>query len=312
MSEAVPEVLRLERCTRRFGSRVALLDATLSLRPGLVGLLGPNGAGKTTFLRLAAGLIGPTSGTVSWLGGHQRRDPALANAISMASDGDQLPVSDTAQEFVAMLLQCAGLTGDQADERAEQVLRRLGLAEKLDAPISTLSRGQRQRVKLAQALALPASLVLLDEPLNGLDPVWRMEVATLMNEAAERGACVIVSSHILEEVEAICERLVLLYRGRVVASGTQAEIRSLLSTRGTAVRVSTDQPRELARALLVDAEISALQFEPGAVIAHASQLAAVHSALPAAIVSSGAKIAEIETQGDDLVSLFAALGEEMR
>ena len=312
MSGVVPEVLRLERCTRRFGARVAMLDANVTLQPGIVGLLGPNGAGKTTFLRLAAGLIKPTSGRITWLNGHERWDPALANQIAMASDGDQLPVQDTASEFVAMLLRCAGLGADDADQRAEHVLRRLGLDEKLDSAISTLSRGQRQRVKLAQAFALPAALVLLDEPLNGLDPVWRIEVAQLMREAAARGACVVVSSHILEEVEAIAERLVLLYRGRIVAAGSQAEIRALLQTRGTAVRIRTDDPRGLARALLAKTAMSTLQFEPGALLVRAEDLSAVHHALPAAVIATGARVHELETEGDDLVSLFATLGEEMR
>jgi len=312
MTDTVTDSLRLERCTRRFGARVALLDATLTLQPGLVGLLGPNGAGKTTFLRLAAGLITPTSGRVTWRDGHERGDPALANHIAMASDGDQLPVADTAAEFVSMLLRCAGLSRDAADATAEQALRRLGLDEKLDAPISTLSRGQRQRVKLAQAFALPASLLLLDEPLNGLDPVWRMKVADLMRDAAARGACVVVSSHILEEVEAIADRLVLLYRGRIVAAGTQAEIRALLQTRGTAVRIQTHDPRRLARALLEQADVRSLQFETGSLVATADSLAGVHRALPGAIVAAGVRVDGIETQGDDLVSLFAALGEEMR
>ncbi len=306
------DVLQLERCTRRFGARVALLDVTLRLQPGLVGLLGPNGAGKTTFLRLAAGLIRPTSGSVRWKGGLERRHPDLANRIAMSSDGDQLPVEDTPAQFLAMLLRCAGLGLDDAEGRADVVLRRLGLAEKVDAPIATLSRGQRQRVKLAQALALPADLVLLDEPLNALDPVWRLEIAGLMREAADRGACVVMSSHILEEVEAVSERLVLLYRGRVVAAGSQAEIRALLQTRGTAVRLHTSDPNGLARALLERAGVRVLRFEPGALIAQADGLGGIYAALPPAILASGARVTEIETEGDDLVSLFAALGEEMR
>lgn len=317
MSGRSAEILRLERCTRRFNSRVALLDASLVLEPGLVGLLGPNGAGKTTFLRLAAGLIRPSSGQITWLGGHARRAPALANQIAMSSDGDQLPVADSALEFVAMLLRCAGMSASAAEDRATATLERLGLSEKLDAPIATLSRGQRQRVKLAQAFALPAALILLDEPLNGLDPVWRMEVAKMMQEAAGRGACVVVSSHILEEVEAIAERLVLLYRGRVVAAGSQAEIRTMLQNQGTAVRIQTNDPAALARALLnptsaTTPALSALEFEVDALVVKAESLPAVHRALAAAFVASDVHVAEVETLGDDLVSLFSALGEEMR
>lgn len=306
------ETLRLERVTRRFGARVALLDANLRLEPGLVGLLGPNGAGKTTLLRLAAGLIRPTTGRIAWMGGHPRHHPALDNQIALCSDGDALPVRESPLSFVTMLLRCAGLSTSDAAQRATTTLERLGLSEKLEAPIAQLSRGQRQRVKLAQALALPAGLLLLDEPMSALDPVWRIEVGAMMREAADAGACVVVSSHILEEVEALAQTLVLLFRGRVVAAGSQAEIQALMRNRGTAVRVRSDRPQALARELLGRAAIRSLHIEGDELLVQSEDLQAVCTALPPSVLASQAAVRTVGTDGDDLVSLFKALSQEVR
>lgn len=305
-------VLALRRVTRQFGARVALLDVTLELQPGLVGLLGPNGAGKTTLLNLAAGLALPSSGTVTWAGGMPRHSRALDNRVAFASDGDPLPHHTTPQRIVAELLRCAGLGTAAANGRARDTLVRLGLAAQLDSPLGGLSRGQRQRVKLAQAFALPAALILLDEPLNALDPVWRLEVAALMQEAVRGGACVVLSSHILEEVEALATWLVLLFRGRLVATGTRREIQDLLRNRATALRVTCSDPRALGRELLARAPVTVLRVEADALTLHAEDVGQLYRALPAAVVATQVRVASVTTDGDDLISLFRALSAEVR
>ncbi len=305
-------VLRLQRVTRRYGARVALLDASVELRPGLVGLLGPNGAGKTTFLHLAAGLTEPSSGHISWLDDRPRRHAKLDNRIAFVPDGDDLPRRDTALDFVAMLLQSAGLSRAQALARGASTLERLGLQAKLHEPLQGLSRGQRQRVKLAQAFALPADLILLDEPLNALDPIWRLEVAALMREAVQSGACVVLSSHILEEVEALADWLVLLFRGRVVAAGTRKQIQELLSHRATAVRIQCDDPRRLGQALLGVAPVTLLRVEGQELSVQAENLAVLQRSLAQAVLSSGVRVQSVRTAGDDLVGLFQALSQEVR
>ena len=304
--------LTFERVTRRFGARVALLDVNLVLEPGLIGLLGPNGAGKTTFLRLAAGLYRPSSGRIAWFEGHPRRHPALDNRIAMSTDGDALPVRESPLEWLTMLLACSGFRRADAVERAAATLHRLGLAEKLDSPISQLSRGQRQRVKLAQAFALPADLLLLDEPMTALDPIWRMNVAAMVRQAAEDGACVVISSHILEEVEELASRLVLLFKGRVVAAGSQQEIRDLLRNRGTALRIHCDAPRRLGRELLDRADIQILRLEPDNLEVVATDLGAVGVALPPAVLAAATRVRSVGSDGDDLVSLFKNLSQEVR
>lgn len=307
-----PQILAFSRVTKQFGARAALLDVTLELRPGLVGLLGPNGAGKTTWLRLAAGLTVPSQGQVTWLGGKARRDPSLDSRIAYVGDGDSLPRASSALDLCAELLRCSGLGAADAEARARATLHRLGLQGQLDAPLGTLSRGQRQRVKLAQAFALPASLVLLDEPLNALDPIWRMEASALMHEAVQAGACVVVSSHILEEVQALSTWLVLLFRGRLVAAGSQAEIHDLLHNRANAVHIRCPDPRLLARELLSRAPVTALRIEDGDLTIHATDIHALYRALPAAVVAAGLPIEQVQTDGDDLVSLFKALSAEVR
>jgi ABC-2 type transport system ATP-binding protein len=302
-------MLRFDRVSLQFGVRAALLDVSCDLEPGLVGLLGPNGAGKTTFLSLAAGLRSPTTGQITWRGvpaGH----PDMDNEIAVVADGDQLPRRDSPLQFVTTLLRAAGVTTHDAETRARHTLERLGLAAKLHEPLRQLSRGQRQRVKLAQAFALPASLILLDEPLNALDPVWRLEIAALMREAVQGGACVLLSSHILEEVEPLADWLVLLFRGRLVATGTRSDIQSLLSRQATAVRVHTDQPRPLARELLGLAEVSAVSIEGEELRVQAPDLTRLHVALPQAVVASGAVVRSVTSEGNDLVTLFQALSEQ--
>jgi ABC-2 type transport system ATP-binding protein len=316
MSQTSPtepqSILRFQRVTRQFGARAALLDASVDLQPGLVGLLGPNGAGKTTFLHLAAGLTEPSSGTVSWLDGRPRRHPSLDNRIAMVADGDDLPRRDTPLQFVAMLLRCAGLTAREANDRAESTLLRLGLQAKLHEPLQGLSRGQRQRVKLAHAFALPVDLLLLDEPLNALDPVWRLEVAALMREAVQAGTCVVLSSHILEEVEPLADWLVLLFRGRLVAAGTRRDIQAMLSHRATAVRIQCTEPRKLAQALLAMAPVTLVRVADGELSVQAEDLAVLQRALPAAVVQSGVRVALVRTAGDDLAGLFQVLSQEVR
>ena len=304
--------LTFDRVTRMYGSRVGLLDVSVRLEPGLVGLLGPNGAGKTTFLHVAAGLLLPRSGGVSWGADLLRHDVRLANRIAFVSDGDQLPRRDTAAQFCTALLRCAGLGAHAAEKRACATLDRLGLAAMADAPLGTLSRGQRQRVKLAQAFALPADLILLDEPLNALDPVWRLEVAGLMHEAVQGGACVVLSSHILEEVESIATWLVLLFRGRLVACGTQREIQDLLRNRATALRIRSTQARTIARELLDRAPVTHLHIDGPELVVHADDTASLYRALPAAVVAAAAAVESVTTDGDDLVSLFLALQKEVR
>jgi ABC-2 type transport system ATP-binding protein len=259
-----------------------------------------------------AGLTVPTSGQVQWLGRYGRRDPGLDHAIALAGDGDQLPRRETPLQYLTLLLQTSGYGALQAQDRAAKLLSRLGLQTQQHQAMSGLSRGQRQRVKIAQAFAIPAKLLLLDEPLNALDPVWRLEVAALMHDAAQSGACVVVSSHILQEVEQLATWLVLLFKGRLVAAGTRTDIATRLRSQATVLKLRTDQPTELARELLRLAPITTLRLLPDGLQVQASDVDALCLALPNAVVNTGAQVFELDGEGDDLVSLFTTLSTQVR
>ena len=308
-------VVSFARVTRQFGSRIALLDCTTSLQPGVVGLLGPNGAGKTTWLNLASGLIAPTSGQVRWLGDVPRRSPQLDNRINLSTDNDQLPRRQTVLQWLVGMLRLSGCPALYAEQRAGQMIDRLGLEANRDAKLETLSRGQRQRVKLAQAFALPATLLLLDEPLNALDPVWRREVAALLHEAAASGSTVVVSSHILEEVEALATWLVLLFKGRLVAAGTREDIRDMLHNQATILQITCSDARAFARELLAQAPVTLVRVDSAnndLLTVQAADAEALCRAMPKAVLASGVRVDRVDTQGDDLVSLFQALAAEVR
>ena len=230
------EVGRTRGLRRQFGTTVALDDVDVTIRPGITGLVGPNGAGKTTLIGLLLGLDRPDAGTVELLG----MDPTTAGPdvrarVGYAPEYDPLPPDVRAQDLVRLVGELHGLDRHTALERASDVLQRLGLGEERLREIGTLSTGQKQRVKLAQAIVHDPSLVLLDEPTDGLDPLQRADMLDLIVDlAAEQDLNVLVSSHLLADLERICQHLVVLRGGRVLGerdvSGTGASGEVVLET----------------------------------------------------------------------------------
>ena len=218
--DAVDEqvVGRTRGLRREFGSTVALDDVDVTIRPGITGLVGPNGAGKTTLIGLLLGLDRPDAGTVELLGmDPTEAGPDVRARVGYAPEYDPLPPDVRAQDLVRLVGELHGLDGHTALERASDVLQRLGLGEERLREIGTLSTGQKQRVKLAQAIVHDPALVLLDEPTDGLDPLQRADMLDLIVDlAAEQDLNVLVSSHLLADLERICQHLVVLRGGRVL------------------------------------------------------------------------------------------------
>jgi ABC-2 type transport system ATP-binding protein len=234
----VEPVVRGEAVAKHWGSTRALDGATFTVGRGVTGLLGANGAGKTTLLGLLLGLHRPTAGRLEVLG----LDPATAGPeirarVGYAPEHHNLPGDQPAHDFVRHIAEVHGLPHREATARASDVLWHVGLGEERFRPIGTMSTGQRQRVKLAQAIAHDPALVLLDEPTDGLDPVQRDEMLALIRRiGTEFGIDVVISSHLLEEIERVCDGAVILGEGRVVASGTIAELTG--GATGVAVEVT--------------------------------------------------------------------------
>jgi ABC-2 type transport system ATP-binding protein len=244
-----PAVIAAHDVTKRFGSTVALAGLTADIGPGITGLLGSNGAGKTTFMSLVLGLRSRDGGELSVLG----RDPQTAGIemrarIGFAPEHHELPSELAATDFVRHLAEMHLLPRRGAVQRANDALWLVGLGEERFRPVATMSTGQRQRVKLAAAIAHDPELVLLDEPTDGLDPIQRTSMLDLIRRiGSEFGLNVLISSHHLEEVERICDAVVIVEGGEVVRAGSLADVRR--GPEGLVVEVDA-RAEELAAALV--------------------------------------------------------------
>lgn len=216
--------LELDSVSKRFGGRTALSEVSFAVEPGsAVGLLGPNGAGKTTALRLLLGLARPSSGEVRLRG----RSPAEAAArVGLGYLPERLVLPDrmTVRGFLSLQASLAGLHGGDRDQNVEEMMQRVGVADRSEDRLAGLSKGLRQRVGFAQAFLGAPDLLLLDEPTSGLDPLGIRDARDWIGLERERGCTVLVSSHVLSEVEQVCDRVIILHEGKVVASGPMAEI----------------------------------------------------------------------------------------
>ncbi len=211
--------LEFTRVSKRYGTRRALSDVNFSLPTGAaVGLLGPNGAGKTTVLRLALGLARPSAGGVR-LQGRDPSDPAARERVGYLPERLALPGRMTARAFLRLHGRLAGMAGAALERRIEAVSERTGIADRLGERLAGLSKGLAQRVGFAQALLGEPELLLLDEPTSGLDPIGVRDAREWIRDARERGSTLLVSSHVLSEVERTCDRVAILHAGRIVASG---------------------------------------------------------------------------------------------
>src|SRR5579862_5102409 len=233
---------------RWFGSVVALSGVSFDIRPGVTALLGPNGAGKSTLFRILCGLANPSQGTVRILGEDPRANPGLARRIGIAPQQEALFERQTVLEFVLLAARLQQLPEPVRAARRAIDMVELNAADR--RPLSTYSKGMRQRVKLAQALVHDPDLVVLDEPLEGLDPRQRLRAISLFRSLGEQGRTVIISSHVLDEVERFGSRILVIAQGRLVAEGNFHDIRDLMDDRPRLLRVGTDQPAQLAAGLL--------------------------------------------------------------
>ena len=214
------------RASRWYGPVIALNDVTTVVEPGVTGLLGPNGAGKSTFLKLAAGQLAPSQGEVRLLGRPAWGSPELFHHVGLCPETDAFWEGMTGLQFVTALLRLTGYDEAECRQRAEAALGEVALLEAKDRKIGGYSKGMRQRVKLAQAIAHDPQVLLLDEPVSGMDPINRRHVVDLVKRLGREGKTVLVSSHILHEVEAMTRRVLLIHNGRILAEGTPAAIRT--------------------------------------------------------------------------------------
>jgi ABC-2 type transport system ATP-binding protein len=237
-----------EGVSKWFGPLVAVSDVSFEVGPGVTALLGPNGAGKSTMLRMLCGLARPSRGTIRVLGRNPRNDVGVTRSIGLVPQQESVFESLTAHRFVRL---CAVLHGlPDPDAAAAAALETVGLDPSDSRRLPTYSKGMRQRVKVAQGLVHDPAVVMLDEPLTGLDPRQRADMIALFRRLGAEGRCVLVSSHVLDEVERLGSEILVMSQGRLAAAGDFRELRALMDDRPLRVRVRTDRPRDVAGALL--------------------------------------------------------------
>jgi ABC-2 type transport system ATP-binding protein len=240
--------LAAENVSKWFGPLVAVSDVSFEIGPGVTALLGPNGAGKSTMLRMLCGLAQPSRGTVRVLGRDPRSDVSVAGSIGLVPQQETVFEPLTAQGFVRLAAVLHGLP--DPDASATAALELVGLDPADTRRLPAYSKGMRQRVKVAQGLVHDPEVVMLDEPLTGLDPRQRADMIALFRRLGAEGRCVLVSSHVLDEVERLGSQILVMSQGRLAAAGDFRELRALMDDRPLRVRVRTNRPRELAGGLL--------------------------------------------------------------
>lgn len=242
-------LLQFDHVSKWYGPVIGVNQVTLEIRPGILGLVGQNGAGKSTLLRLATGHLRPDLGTVRVFGVNTWQAAAKQH-IGYCPESDSFYEDMTGRQFVEAMARLSGFGRRAARQRTGEVLEWVGMADRADRRVRGFSKGMRQRTKLAQALLHDPRLLVLDEPMSGIDPIGRQEFIALFRDLAARGKGLLISSHELEELEKLTDHVAVMTRGRIAAVGTLAQIRDLLDDHPLSILVGCDQKRQLAGALL--------------------------------------------------------------
>ncbi|HLV89720.1 MAG: ABC transporter ATP-binding protein [Acidimicrobiales bacterium] len=288
-----------------FGFKVAVSDVTISFGSGVTGLLGPNGAGKTTLMRLVAGLQKPSQGKITVLGQDPREHVDVYRKMSLVPEDEAMYERESARRFIQTMARLGKI--DDPVGKTEDVLRIVGLTDAADRPLGTFSKGMRQRAKVASALVTEPEVLLLDEPLNGADPVQRAELIRLFKELGAAGRTVIVSSHVLAEVERMADRVVAMVDGRLAAVGSVATIRAAMTDRPRQIYVECSDPRRLASALFRTEGVVGVHLEADRLRVEASDARAVADHLPRLAVENGVRVTDLQPADESLESVFRYL-----
>jgi ABC-2 type transport system ATP-binding protein len=301
-------VIEAEHVSKWYGQVIGLNDVTVRVPPGITGLLGPNGAGKSTFMKLITGQLQPSQGQLRILGEPVWDNPALYFRIGFCPEQDSFYERMTGLAWLVALLRLNGLAEGAAEQAARRALDAVDLLDAADKKIGAYSKGMRQRVKLAQAIAHEPALLILDEPLSGMDPLARRKTMKLIREWARQGRSVLVSSHVLHEIEALTANILLISQGRILAEGNVHQIRDLIDTHPHTVHIRAADPRALARRFLAEVDVISLRFEDGGVYVETGRPDAFYQRLTDLAASGEAgPIDEVTSPDDNLQAVFRYL-----
>jgi ABC-2 type transport system ATP-binding protein len=301
-------IVSTDHLSKWYGQVSGLNDVTVTVPAGITGLLGPNGAGKSTFMKLITGQLKPSKGAVRVLGEPIWGNPSLYQRIGFCPEQDAFYERMTGIDWVTALVRLNGLSADAARAAAERALDAVDLMDAANKKIGAYSKGMRQRVKMAQAIVHDPDLLILDEPLSGMDPIMRRRTIRQIKDWARAGKSIIVSSHILHEVEAMTSNILLINNGRILAEGNVHQIRDLIDTHPHTVFIRVADPRALARTLLVEDGVISMRFEPGALVVETARPDAFYARVTQMAASGEAgAIDEVTSPDDNLQAVFQYL-----
>jgi ABC-2 type transport system ATP-binding protein len=301
-------IVSASHVSKWYGQVIGLNDVSLTVPPGITGLLGPNGAGKSTFMKLITGQLKPSKGDIRVLGEPIWRNPALYFRIGFCPEQDSFYERMTGLEWVTALVRLNGVTEKQAADMAHAALGTVDLLEAAGKKIGAYSKGMRQRIKMAQAIAHEPDLLILDEPLAGMDPIARRKTIRMIKDWGRAGRSIIVSSHILHEIESMTPTILLINQGRILAEGNIHQIRDLIDEHPHMVYIKAEQTRALARQFLANDDVLSLKFEDEAVVVQTARPDAFYARLTQ-LAASGelGAIHEVTSPDDNLQAVFEYL-----
>jgi ABC-2 type transport system ATP-binding protein len=302
-------LIQFNHVSKWFGEVIAVNDVTFTLEPGVTALLGSNGAGKSTLMKLLTGQIRPSSGELTVFGQAPFANPEVYKRLGYCPEIDAFPEHQTGRAFVNTMARFSGLSAGQAKSRTEEVLHEVGMAERANRKVGGYSKGMRQRIKLAQAMLLDPDIIVLDEPLNGLDPVGRREFLAVLQGLAERGKTILVSSHILFEVEQMTRSILLLTQGQLLAQGDLSVIRRYLDRFPQRIRIDTEEPRRLAERLVSLPYVLAVEMDARGtgIEVRTKEPDAFYDSLGKLILEEGIPVGTFHSPDNDLESIFKYL-----
>jgi ABC-2 type transport system ATP-binding protein len=299
-------VLRAEKLSKWYGNILGISDINLEIGPGIIGLLGPNGAGKSTFLKIAAGQLKPKIGSLQIFGENVFGNHPLFKRIGFCPEHDSAYMEMSGWQSTMLLARLHGFAPDAAAAMCERALATVGLLESKDRAIKGYSFGMRQRLRLAGSILHEPELLMLDEPLRGIDPLWRIKIIQLIKEYEKLGRTVIVSSHILPEIEAMTNEIVLIHQGKIFAKGDIQLIRGLIDSHPHQVSIHCPAPRQLAAKLIGNEYVLSVDFDARGqgLTVKTNQRDHFFSALMRLIVEDKLAVEEITSPDDNLQAVF--------
>jgi ABC-2 type transport system ATP-binding protein len=300
-------MIELKNVTKLYGRVIGVNDFTLTLEAGAYGLLGPNGSGKSTLLNLITGQLRPTLGTVKVMGHSPRHNAAFFRKLGYCPGSEGMYSEVSGFEWVRYLQRLQGMTAAEAEKAARSALELVGMSAAMHRPISSYSRGMRQRTKLAQAIAHNPEFLILDEPFNGLDPIGRHELTQVLRDWIGLGKSLIFASHLLHEIESITQSFLLICSGRLLASGTAEEVHAMMVGMPNEIALHCSDPALLGSKLIRERTVNSVKIQNDVLTVTTLQPAILYEKLPAWLTELGVHVAEMHSADESLQELFNSL-----